>query len=154
MNALIEAGQISATWTALGMCPQRGFKGPAVDGLIQRLSLSAEGNAVSAAPAAETRGGMQRNPTAQDVSRFNALYNKGRYGDAIKLARTLTQRYPSSAQAWRSAMHKDGQSLEAIEPLARATAARSERHRDGPAAGRRAAPGQAAWPNRSAKSAA
>ncbi|GAB7536244.1 O-linked N-acetylglucosamine transferase, SPINDLY family protein [Burkholderia sp. 3C] len=144
VNALIEAGQVSAAWTALGMCQQRGFKGPAVDGLIQRLALSAEGkaatvftaaaNAASAAPArvaaapapapaAETRG-VVRHPSAQDTSRFNALYNKKRYGEAIKLAHTLTQRYPSSSVAWRSlcnAMHKDGQYLEATEPLIRAT---------------------------------
>nr|MBN3728343.1 glycosyltransferase [Burkholderia sp. Ac-20379] len=52
VNALIEAGQISAAWTVLGMCQQRGFKGPAVDGLIQRLALSAEGNAATVFTAA------------------------------------------------------------------------------------------------------
>ncbi|MBN3728447.1 O-linked N-acetylglucosamine transferase, SPINDLY family protein, partial [Burkholderia sp. Ac-20379] len=85
----------------------------------------ARAQAAAAAPAAETRGGVLRHPTTQDMSRFNALYNKARYGDAIKLARSLTQRYPSSNLAWRSlcnAMHKDGQYLEAIEPLAQATA--------------------------------
>ncbi|WP_255213637.1 tetratricopeptide repeat protein, partial [Burkholderia pseudomallei] len=43
VNALIDAGQIAAAWTALGLCQQRGVRGPAVDGLILRLAHSEEG---------------------------------------------------------------------------------------------------------------
>ncbi len=143
VNALLESGQVSVAWTALGICQQRGVKGPAIDGLITRLSLSQEGAAPAAMPTAavgvapapaaapeapaevatQTRAGMARNPSPQDASRFTALYNKGRYGEAIKLARTMTQRFSASAFAWKSlanATHKEGLYLDAAEPLARA----------------------------------
>ncbi|AJK44697.1 tetratricopeptide repeat protein [Burkholderia plantarii] len=145
INAQIEAGRVAAAWAMIGMCQQRGIHGPALDGLIQRLSISAEGRAAAAvtaaaghavtvtqAPAApeapvnaDTRGALGRRPTQQDASRFTALYNKGRYAEAVKHARTMTQRYPASGYAWKSlsnALHKDGQYLAAAEPLARATA--------------------------------
>ncbi|MBI0326703.1 O-linked N-acetylglucosamine transferase family protein [Burkholderia plantarii] len=144
INAQIEAGRVAAAWAMIGMCQQRGIRGPAIDGLIQRLSMSTEGQAaavgtaaagrsavVTHAPAAvempvntDARGGARR-PTQQDVTRFTALYNKGRYGEAVKHARVMTQRYPASGYAWKSlsnALHKDGQYLAATEPLARATA--------------------------------
>ncbi|QJW78964.1 tetratricopeptide repeat protein [Burkholderia glumae] len=144
INAQIEAGRAAAAWAMIGMCQQRGIRGPALDGLIQRLSISEEGRAatvgtaaaghtVAATPApaadeapvnADPRGGLARRPTQQDITRFTALYNKGRYADAVKHARTMTERYPGSAYAWKSlsnALHKHGEYLAAAEPLARAT---------------------------------
>ncbi|MCM2491694.1 tetratricopeptide repeat protein [Burkholderia glumae] len=144
INAQIEAGRAAAAWAMIGMCQQRGIRGPALDGLIQRLSISEEGRAATVgtaaaghtaaatpAPAADeapvnadTRGGLARRPTQQDITRFTALYNKGRYADAVKHARTMTERYPGSAYAWKSlsnALHKHGEYLAAAEPLARAT---------------------------------
>lgn len=143
INAQVEAGRVAAAWAMIGMCQQRGIRGPAVDGLIQRLSRSTEGNAAAAGTAAvgtvvpaagappapppvstDTRGGLARRPSQQDATRFTALYNKGRYAEAVKHARVMTQRYPASGYAWKSlsnALHKDGQFLAATEPLARAT---------------------------------
>ncbi|WP_334001515.1 tetratricopeptide repeat protein [Burkholderia gladioli] len=167
IDAQIEAGRIAAAWTMLGMCQKFGVHGPAVDGLVNRLSLSAEGKAAivstaaagqpvaaaaSASPA-ETRtvtfsistatpqagqGTIQaaaqaaravqapvaRKPTPQDVNRFTALYNKGRFEEAIKLGRQLAQRYPDHAWCWKSlgnALHQHGEYLASIEPLAKAT---------------------------------
>ncbi|WP_047836233.1 tetratricopeptide repeat protein [Burkholderia gladioli] len=142
INAQIEAGRAAAAWAMIGLCQQRGIHGPAVDGLIQRLSLSTEGHAAAAATAAagaapaiapvaasevepaaaDGRMSVSRRPSQQDVTRFTTLYNKGRYAEAVKLARLMTQRYPGSDYAWKSlanALHKDGQYLAAAEPLAR-----------------------------------
>ncbi|AIP04749.1 tetratricopeptide repeat protein [Burkholderia pseudomallei] len=141
VNALIDAGQIAAAWTALGLCQQRGVRGPAVDGLILRLAHSEEGKpayigtaaaapeaaapADAAANAAEPVRADARKPSEQDVRRFATLYNKRRMAEAIKFARALAQRYPGSGVAWKSlgfALHRDGQYGPACEALTKGAA--------------------------------
>lgn len=157
INAQIEAGRIAAAWTMLGMCQKFGVKGPAVDGLVNRLSLSTEGKAAvvgtipaaqpgaarvepaeartvtfrisSGTPPAEPAPSRRqsitatRKPSQQEENRYVALFNKGRYEDAIKLARQLAQRYPGHAWCWKSlgnALHQHGEYLASAEPLAKA----------------------------------
>jgi Flp pilus assembly protein TadD len=61
-----------------------------------------------------------RRPSPQEISRFNTLYARGHVPDAIKLAQSLTERFPSSGLAWRClgiALHKAGQYSDSAEPL-------------------------------------
>ncbi|MFP3567271.1 tetratricopeptide repeat protein [Paraburkholderia sp. SIMBA_030] len=141
INALIDAEQVPAAWLALEMGQQRGLKGPAVNGLITRMAHNGAGYATSAVaspvaspePTANIVVGSDtgsitddvpaidtRRPTPQEMNRFNALFAKGHIADAIKLARSLTERFPSHGPAWRSlgiALHRGGQFGNAIEPL-------------------------------------
>ncbi len=140
INALIEAGQVAAGWAAVNLAQQRGISGPTLNLLILRLSNSVEGtpspmrftlntqlnlpviSSAAAGPAAapDQTAGVRR-PSPQDMSRLAALYNKGRDADAIKLARTLTRRFPAHGPAWRAlalALHRSGQSEPACEAFA------------------------------------
>ncbi|WP_459252270.1 O-linked N-acetylglucosamine transferase family protein [Paraburkholderia sediminicola] len=141
ISALIDADQIQAAWLALEMGQQRGLKGPAVDGLITRMAQGGGGYAtaavasvvVSPEPSATQvistdRGATDaptaeldtRRPTPQEITRFNTLFTKGHMPDAIKLARSLTERFPSNGLAWRClgiALHKAAQYSDAAEPL-------------------------------------
>ncbi|AOJ70616.1 MULTISPECIES: tetratricopeptide repeat protein [Burkholderia] len=142
VNALIEAGQIAAAWTALNLAQQLGVKGPAVDTIVLRLAHSEEGRpaAVGIVPAAtaaqavpvaaetsetpEPHAGSARRPGRQEMSRAETLYDHGRDAEAAKAARTLTRRYPSHGPAWRVlglALHRSGRYVEALEPLFRTT---------------------------------
>ena len=142
INALIEAGMIAAGWAAVNLAQQRGVSGPTINLLILRLSNSVEGTpspirftlntpattapalpaaAPEAAAAAPEHAANLRRPSPQDMSRLVTLYNKGRDADAIKLARTLTQRFPSHGPAWRVlglALHRSGQTESACEAFA------------------------------------
>jgi predicted O-linked N-acetylglucosamine transferase (SPINDLY family) len=144
INALIEAGMIAAGWAAVNLAQQRGVSGQTLNLLILRLSNSVEGQpsplrftlstsldlptapadgrtaeqAATPEPAANVR-----RPSPQDMSRLASLYNKGRDADTIKLARTLTQRFPAHGPAWRVlalALHRSGQTGPACEAFARA----------------------------------
>ncbi|CAE6686809.1 Beta-barrel assembly-enhancing protease [Paraburkholderia domus] len=141
INALIDADQIQAAWLALEMGQQRGLKGPAVDGLITRMAHGSAGYATAAvapvvvspepsttvvistdrdATEATTAALDTRRPSPQEISRFNTLYARGHIPDAIKLGRSLTERFLSSGFAWRClgiALHKAGQYSDAAEPL-------------------------------------
>ncbi|CAN7534073.1 tetratricopeptide repeat protein [Paraburkholderia sp. SIMBA_050] len=141
INALIDAGQTQAAWLALEMGQQRGLKGPAVNGLITRMAHDGGGYAtsavasVAAAPAptvpaaaeadqetaaAKVAASDTRRPTPQEMNRFNTLFNKGHISDAIKLGRSLAERFPAHGPAWRSlgiALHRGGQYVEAIAAL-------------------------------------
>jgi predicted O-linked N-acetylglucosamine transferase (SPINDLY family) len=141
INALIDANQMQAAWLALEMGQQRGLKGPAVNGLITRMSYGGGGFATAAvAPPVETPEPTAtmaistardttdaatvaldtRRPTPQEITRFNTLFTKGYSADAVKLGRSLTERYPSNGLAWRCfgiALHQAGQYSDSAEPL-------------------------------------
>ncbi|WP_425435542.1 tetratricopeptide repeat protein [Paraburkholderia ribeironis] len=141
INALIDADQIQAAWLALEMGQQRGLKGPAVDGLITRMAHGGARYATAAvapvvaspqpsatlvistdpdATDATTAALDTRRPTPQEITRFNTLFNKGHIPDAIKLGRSLTERFPSNGLAWRclgTALHKAGQYSDSVQPL-------------------------------------
>nr|WP_082902648.1 tetratricopeptide repeat protein [Paraburkholderia ginsengiterrae] len=141
ISALIDAGQMQAAWLALEMGQQRGLKGPAVNGLITRMSYGGAGFATAAvAPAvktpeptatvvisterdtadAATAALDTRRPTPQEIARFNTLFAKGHSADALKLARSMSERYPSNGLAWRClaiALHQAGQYSESEQPF-------------------------------------
>jgi predicted O-linked N-acetylglucosamine transferase (SPINDLY family) len=151
VDALVRAGQLSAAWIALDMGQQRGLHGSAVDGLIIRMSnptgnmqtvavpaatqapqqlgesKEPHGASVESKPAAGTIKALSssvRKPTQQELLQFATLYNKGRVVDAIKVARKLTERYPTHGVGYRSlgfALHRVGQYEEAFAPLLKAT---------------------------------
>jgi predicted O-linked N-acetylglucosamine transferase (SPINDLY family) len=148
ISALIDSGEIAAAWLALEMGQQQGLKGPAVDGLIVRMANmgrviptfpaqssqpGAEGTALAqtndpAATVAATETGNStvfagRRVSQQETNRFTTLYNKGQIAEAIKLARSLTQRFPADGQSWRwlgIALHRQGQLDDALVPLRKA----------------------------------
>jgi predicted O-linked N-acetylglucosamine transferase (SPINDLY family) len=140
INALIEAGMVAAGWAAVNLAQQRGVSGQTLNLLILRLSNSVEGQSSpmrftlstsldlpAEAPAGPTTApepaAKVRRPSPQDMSRLASLYNKGRDADTIKLARTLTQRFPAHGPAWRVlalALHRSGQTAPACEAFARA----------------------------------
>ncbi|WDD95953.1 tetratricopeptide repeat protein [Burkholderia sp. FERM BP-3421] len=139
INALIEAGMIAAGWTAVNLAQQRGVGGQTLNLLMLRLSNSVEGTPspmrftlstpldlpsmpdTAEASASEPAASVRR-PNPQDMNRLATLYNKGRDEDAIKLARTLTRRFPAHGPAWRVlglALHRSGQTEPAREAFVR-----------------------------------
>ncbi|MBK5119776.1 tetratricopeptide repeat protein [Burkholderia sp. R-69980] len=141
INALIDADQTHAAWLALEMGQQRGLKGAAVDGLITRMAHGGVGLAtaavapVVASPEASVTVAIStdrdssdaaaaaldtRRPTPQEIHRFNTLFTKGYIPDAIKLGRSLTERFPTNGLAWRClgiALHKAALYSDCAEPL-------------------------------------
>jgi predicted O-linked N-acetylglucosamine transferase (SPINDLY family) len=147
ISALIDAGETAAAWLALEMAQKQGLKGPAVDGLIVRMAnpgkivltqpVAAQnpqtagsaaaspdsGGAEATADAGKSTIAAGRRVSQQETSRFTSLYNKGQIADAVKLARTLTQRFPADGNAWRwfgIALHRLGRYDDALIPLRKA----------------------------------
>jgi predicted O-linked N-acetylglucosamine transferase (SPINDLY family) len=142
ISALIDAGETAAAWLALEMGQKQGLKGPAVDGLIVRMAnpgkvihtipVAAQkpqaqpAAATDTPPAAEstrTTIASGRRVSQQETNRYTALYNKGNVVEAVKLARSLTQRFPADGNSWRwlgIALHRLGRYDEALAPLRKA----------------------------------
>ncbi len=144
VSALIDAGETAGAWLALEMGQKQGLKGPAVDGLIVRMSnpgkviatipvpaatpptqdaAAAATNAQTAHDTTETARptiASGRRISQQETTRFTSLYNKGHIAEAVKLARSFTQRFPADGNAWRwlgIALHRLGRYDEALIPL-------------------------------------
>lgn len=147
ISALIDAGETAAAWLALEMGQKQGLKGPAVDGLIVRLAnpgkivptepvpvqntqtenqanAETDGEAATVAvDAGKSRIAVGRRVSQQETTRFTSLYNKGQISEAVKLARTLTQRFPGDGNTWRwlgIALHRLGRYDDALIPLRKA----------------------------------
>jgi predicted O-linked N-acetylglucosamine transferase (SPINDLY family) len=147
IEALTNSGEISAAWIVLEMAQQRGMKGPVVNALIAGITAASKARTVAeqapsaASPAtpvqahpvapqvaktaadarAKTRLGAAV-PTPQEINRTVTLYNQGRVVEAVALARSLAERFPTHAPSWRAyglGMHRLGRKREAIEPLSR-----------------------------------
>ncbi|HZZ01839.1 tetratricopeptide repeat protein, partial [Paraburkholderia sp.] len=135
INALIDANEVAAAWLALEMGQKQGLKGPAVDGLITRMANpgkvvptiqvplespttengAAAKTAVPATQAVTVVGkstiASGRRVSQQETTRFTSLYNKGQITEAVKLARSLTERFPADGNTWRwlgIALHRLG----------------------------------------------
>ncbi|WP_408226495.1 O-linked N-acetylglucosamine transferase family protein [Paraburkholderia sediminicola] len=148
ISALIDTGEIAAAWLALEMGQKQGLKGPAVDGLIVRMAnparviptfpASVNKPQAEGATAAHTKGpvaevvnadtgkpgiSVGRRISQPEMNRFTALYNKGQVTEAVKLARSLTQRFPADGSSWRwlgIALHRLGRYEGALNPLRKA----------------------------------
>lgn len=144
ISALIEAGETAAAWLALEMGQKQGLKGPAVDGLIVRMANpdkviattpvtaaipqaqsqpDAGTNAPANAEAGKSTIASGRRISQQETNRYTSLYNKGNIVEAVKLARSLTQRFPADGNSWRwlgIALHRLGRYDEALAPLRKA----------------------------------
>ncbi|MFM0647822.1 tetratricopeptide repeat protein [Paraburkholderia bryophila] len=147
IGALIDAGESAAAWLALEMGQKQGLKGPAVDGLIVRLAspgsviptyaVNEPSPALDTDAVADTQGdtgkpaaapvkstiASGRRVSQQETNRYTSLYNRGQIAEALKLARSLTQRFPADGIAWRwlgIALHRLGRYDEALEPLRKA----------------------------------
>ncbi|SAK41059.1 TPR domain-containing protein [Caballeronia catudaia] len=132
VSALIEDKQVPAAWIAFEIGQKHGLEGPLADLLVRRMTGSAEVTfvPVAAPPSApipdnKTRkvgvAGIRR-LTAHEINRFSAVFNKGQFADAAKLARTMTQRYPMDGISWRClgvALNRDGRHAESVAPLKR-----------------------------------
>lgn len=150
VSALTDAGETAAAWLALEMAQKQGLKGPAVDGLIVKMTnpdvalrtfavktdpakADADTSVATAASAADSGAGASavtpgiaagRRASQQDAQRFTSLYNKGHTDEAVKLARKLTQRFPADGFTWRwlgIGLHRQGQFEQAIAPLRKAS---------------------------------
>ncbi|WP_027799247.1 tetratricopeptide repeat protein [Paraburkholderia dilworthii] len=139
ISALIDAGETAAAWLALEMGQKQGLSGPAVDGLIVRMANpgqtvqmfpvatekphSPEAASPQDTPAARTNIAAGRRISQQETNRFTSLYNKGNIADAVKLAESLTQRFPADGNSWRwlgIALHRQGRYDDALAPLRKA----------------------------------
>ncbi|MFM0740382.1 tetratricopeptide repeat protein [Paraburkholderia xenovorans] len=150
INALIEADQTAAAWLAVELAQKFGVKGKAVDGLIVRLAnpgkivtmtpvavdtptpetgTAASDASDSPAPqaatptAAKTSIAAGRRVSQQETTRFTSLYNRGQIAEAVKLARSLTQRFPLDGNTWRwlgISLHRLGRYDDALAPLQKA----------------------------------
>ncbi|MFM0499099.1 O-linked N-acetylglucosamine transferase family protein [Paraburkholderia caffeinilytica] len=147
INALIDANQVAAAWLALEMGQKQGLKGPAVDGLITRMSnpdkviptfqVPAEKPTTENGTVTETSAPATQTPTVagkstiasgrrvsqQETTRFTSLYNKGQITEAVKLSRSLTERFPADGNTWRwlgISLHRLGRYDDALAPLRRA----------------------------------
>lgn len=141
--ALIDSGQTPAAWIAVELAQQRGVTGPVLDALIAKMATpgvsfrTAANQVPSAAPAAPAtmREEVAAKPTPslraseigrmtqQEINRHVALFSRGNYPEAVKYARTLTERYPHQGEAWRAlavSLHRDGQYPQSIEPARKA----------------------------------
>lgn len=147
INALHQSGQSSAAWVAVEIAQQRGFKGPAFDGLITQmaapevvlqtapvapaaragkadLQIAADSD-VAPDDSADADGSLRitRRPSKQDLGHHAALYAKGRHDEAVAYARELTKRFPDDGPTWRAltvSLHKTGQFKEMLDAGARA----------------------------------
>lgn len=144
VSALIDAGETAAAWLALEMGQKQGLKGPAVDGLIVRMSnpdkvistfpavpkepsgtALPESEKSGSATAQATRSTIAsgRRISQQETNRYTALYNKGNITEAAKIARSFTERFPADGNAWRwlgIALHRLGRYDDAVAPLRKA----------------------------------
>ncbi|MFM0235682.1 tetratricopeptide repeat protein [Paraburkholderia sediminicola] len=147
VNALIDANEVPAAWLALEMGQKQGLKGPAVDGLIVRMAnpgkvvptfqvplespttgngAAAETSASATQPATvagKSTIASGRRVSQQETTRFTSLYNKGQIAEAVKLGRSLTERFPADGNAWRwlgIALHRLGRYDDALAPLRKA----------------------------------
>ncbi|MCC8393250.1 tetratricopeptide repeat protein [Paraburkholderia sp. MMS20-SJTR3] len=126
INALVGSGQSEAAQAALELARQHGLPDDAVRTLRARISgeadpltvaQQAEADAGAAAPlgdgdvsgdapaAAESEGTPRlkldtRRASSKELRAFEQLYNSGKHDAALKLARRLTQRYPSHGECW------------------------------------------------------
>jgi len=79
--------------------------------------------AKAAVDAGKSSIAVGRRISPQETTRFTSLYNKGQVADAVKLARTFTQRFPADGNAWRwlgIALHRLGRYDDALPPLRKA----------------------------------
>ncbi len=149
VDALLQAGQTDAAWTALEMGQQRGMTGPAVDALIHVMTRISTGEATAvprpvvqvqqpAGEAATPAQSAQETPVAADGSSNAggplpskqecevalAHFNKGRMAQAVATSRVLTERYPSHSLGWKVlgvGQYRLGQYEDALRTLTHAS---------------------------------
>jgi predicted O-linked N-acetylglucosamine transferase (SPINDLY family)/Flp pilus assembly protein TadD len=127
IDGLLQSDQLDAAWIALEMAQQRGLAGPEVDRLIGIMTYVSThetakvprpadpGPAPSAEPPAQaqqpprpapaqTPAGPRPaapGPTPQAAGEVAALFNTGRFHEALERARDLTQRFPEHGFGWK-----------------------------------------------------
>jgi len=152
IDALIQAGQIEVARDMLEQGRQQGLQGEELDALAGRLEGGAQvaGQANTAAvketpavpstvlqnskkksktkPDKSSRKSAQhkgKNPSPQEINTLVALFNEGRYIEAISLAQTMTERFPQHGFGWKAlgAMFKQlGRNADALIPMQKAAA--------------------------------
>jgi predicted O-linked N-acetylglucosamine transferase (SPINDLY family) len=119
IDALAQTGQEDTARQVLALAEQQGLQGEAVDGLKSRLGMAAGKVKQKAAPAAQKAAA----PDAKEIAELEDLYKKGRYADAVRLAQSLTQRFPQHWAGWKMlgvVYSQLGGSAEALQPMQKA----------------------------------
>ncbi|MDP1772188.1 MAG: tetratricopeptide repeat protein, partial [Methylobacter sp.] len=152
IDALIQAGQINVAREMLEQGRQQGLQGEELDALIVRLEYGAQAAEQSNTEAAKETPPVPltalqnskkksktkpdksarksalhkgKNPSPQEIDTLVALFNEGRYIEAISLAQNMTARFPLYGFGWKAlgAMFKQlGQNEDALIPMQKAAA--------------------------------
>lgn len=138
INALVGSRQLEAARAALELARQQGLPEDAVATLRARINGEEAPAPAAPAPAAEVSveaapeavaasEGEQRvkldtrRASLKELRQYEHLYNSGKYDSALKVARRLTERYPSHGECWielARVLQSTGQYQEAVEASA------------------------------------
>ncbi|MBI5429637.1 MAG: tetratricopeptide repeat protein [Nitrosomonadales bacterium] len=131
IDALFQAGQPEDARQVLALARQQGLQGDEVDTLARRLESGPPALPDNGKPPPQTKSAGKpvqhkgKNPSPQEISTLQTLFNQGRLREAAALARTMTVRYPMYGFGWTvlGAVYKQmGQSANALAPMQQAVA--------------------------------
>lgn len=119
IDALAQTGQQETARQVLALAEQNGLQGDGVADLKSRLGMAAGKVKQQVVPVAQKAAA----PDAKEIAELEDLYRKGRYADAVRLAQSLTQRFPQHWAGWKMLgvvySHLGG-SAEALQPMQKA----------------------------------
>ena len=103
LEALLLAGHTTEAEQALELGTQHGLNGAAVADYRQRLAKAPTTASVPASPTAPTRAERRRDEqlARQRERALLKLVERGRFAEALELARDISERIPSSGLAWK-----------------------------------------------------
>jgi tetratricopeptide (TPR) repeat protein len=134
INALFQAGQVENAQQVLALARQQGLEGDKVEALALQLEgtqtpvtapdvSTAVANDNLKKPNTKPVLPPKKYPGPQEINALSALFNKGRYAEALPLAEKMTARYPIHGQGWKAlgiAFIQTGKNAEALVPMQRA----------------------------------
>ncbi len=90
IDALHQSGRTEEARQTLALARQQGLQGEEVDALAQQIEPV---GTAAAAPGA--------NPSNREIDELMALFTQGRYDEAARVARSLTERFPDHGFGWK-----------------------------------------------------
>ncbi|MDR5830031.1 tetratricopeptide repeat protein [Caballeronia sp. LP006] len=94
IDVLTRSGQVAAANIVFEVAVAQGMSGPAIEKLAAELRDATKSREGITAPNGRTT------PTPQEVQQLHAHFNGGRLEEAVALAKTLTQRFPTFLLGW------------------------------------------------------
>jgi tetratricopeptide (TPR) repeat protein/2-polyprenyl-3-methyl-5-hydroxy-6-metoxy-1,4-benzoquinol methylase len=119
IEALAVSGRLNEARELLALARQQGLHGDDVDALATRL----EPDSQQAAQIESDDGYNGTTPDSQAIDALLALFAKGDYVEADRLAQTMTARFPLHAFGWKALgaiRMQSGKSSDALDPMQRA----------------------------------